>query len=71
MICANCGRKLKDSVSIERGLGPICWKKIHGVTRQEKKRGCSPEKSADTVEIPGQMSFKDFPKIMPEVQVEQ
>lgn len=36
MICTNCGRKLKDSVSIERGLGLICWKKMHGVTRKEK-----------------------------------
>lgn len=24
--CARCGRKLKDSQSMKRGYGPICWR---------------------------------------------
>ena len=25
--CNRCGRKITDSVSVERGYGPTCWKK--------------------------------------------
>ena len=28
--CARCGRALKDPVSIERGIGPICYEKSGG-----------------------------------------
>lgn len=24
--CLNCGRALKDARSVERGIGPVCWK---------------------------------------------
>ena len=27
--CAVCGRKLTDDDSVERGVGPECWKKIN------------------------------------------
>ena len=27
--CAVCGRKLTDEDSVERGVGPECWKKIN------------------------------------------
>jgi Family of unknown function (DUF6011) len=26
-LCATCGRRLKDRKSIERGYGPVCYKK--------------------------------------------
>jgi len=26
--CGRCGRALKDSTSIERGFGPVCWTKV-------------------------------------------
>lgn len=26
-VCTRCGRKLKDRKSIERELGPVCYKK--------------------------------------------
>lgn len=26
--CGRCGRKLTDDESIERGFGPICWKRV-------------------------------------------
>lgn len=29
MICEKCGRALKDAESIQRGYGPICYKKMN------------------------------------------
>ncbi len=26
--CGVCGRKLEDDLSVERGIGPVCWEKI-------------------------------------------
>ena len=26
--CAVCGRKLEDDLSVERGIGPVCWERI-------------------------------------------
>ncbi len=34
MICLNCGKKLKDAKSIERGYGPVCWGKVAGAMQQ-------------------------------------
>ncbi|MDI6871918.1 MAG: DUF6011 domain-containing protein, partial [Bacillota bacterium] len=28
--CVRCGRKLKDPVSLERGMGPVCWAQSQG-----------------------------------------
>ena len=25
--CSNCNRILKDKKSVERGIGPVCWRK--------------------------------------------
>lgn len=27
-ICNRCGRELADELSLDRGYGPICWKKV-------------------------------------------
>lgn len=32
MICANCGRKLKRIASKEAGYGPVCYKKLFGIS---------------------------------------
>ncbi|NUS13449.1 MAG: hypothetical protein HOY69_18945 [Streptomyces sp.] len=38
--CA-CGRELTDPESRARGLGPVCWRKLHGHTAR-RPRGVSP-----------------------------
>ena len=46
--CA-CGRPLRDPVSVARGLGPVCWRKLHG------RRPRRPRVVAPATEIgPGQ-----------------
>lgn len=69
MMCEKCGRKLKDAVSIERGYGPVCWKRIHRAAYSvgSKKSKSEPEIS-ENMDIPGQMCFEDFPGIVPEEQ---
>lgn len=54
MKCLICGRKLKSQLSIERGIGPGCWKKnhteLHNIVESSKK----------DEDIPGQMSIDEF-----------
>jgi len=35
MRCLRCHRELTDPVSIERGLGPVCWGRV-----QAEEAGC-------------------------------
>lgn len=61
MVCQSCGRKLKDTTSLER---------LHG--RSHKSRcgsqvGCKKSKSPqveENINIPGQMSIEDYPEFM-------
>lgn len=39
--CA-CGRTLADPVSRSRGLGPVCWRKLHGRTTRQPRRSRPP-----------------------------
>lgn len=64
MICQNCGRKLKDAKSIERGYGPVCWGKEHKIVAKNKVN-VNPD-VAEEINIPGQMCFGDYPGVMPE-----
>jgi len=69
MKCGKCGRKLKDTKSIEQGYGPVCWGKISGITKTEKHRSISADiVSEEDANIPGQMGFHDFPGFMPEIE---
>lgn len=34
--CA-CGKPLRDPVSRARGLGPVCWRKLHGRTHRRPR----------------------------------
>ncbi len=61
MICLNCGKRLKDAKSIERGYGPVCWGKVSG--ESHKNVELDPEA---TEGIPGQMGFEDYPGFIPE-----
>ncbi len=65
MMCEKCGRKLKDAISIERGYGPVCWKQINGVVCSIKKAKMNSEPEIVNLDIPGQMSFEDFPGVIP------
>ncbi len=60
MECEVCGRKLKSAKSMERGIGPGCWKKING--SDAKTRATRQEKINDTEEfyIPGQMELEEW-----------
>lgn len=62
--CQKCGRKLTDPDSMERGFGPECWESITGICSR-----CDMGRKTVTCEeeqIKGQMSFEDFPELMPE-----
>ena len=64
MICAMCGRTLKGIESIERGYGPVCYRRINPPA--EKKR--LPVEHCDRTDdvnynLPGQMQLSDFMKI--------
>lgn len=63
MICGNCGRKLKDVKSIERGYGPVCWGKFSGTPAGKM---VSVMQVVKEINIPGQMEFEDYPGVMPE-----
>ena len=39
--CA-CGRELTDPVSVSRGAGPVCWRKLHGRTTRQPRRTTPP-----------------------------
>jgi len=55
--CQNCGRKLKDPESRERGYGPECWGKITGIHVSEM---------GEDEQIDGQMSIFDLLDVPPE-----
>lgn len=63
MKCRKCGRKLRDVKSIERGYGPICWGRESGVLGKNKG---NQEANPEECQIPGQMSFANYPGVLPE-----
>ena len=64
--CLLCNRKITDPKSVEGGYGPVCYKKKFGVNKTARKK-----KEKKTVidiscyDIPGQMSIKDYPQMLP------
>ena len=36
--CARCKKGLKDPISIQRGLGPVCWAKAQADKSKEEQR---------------------------------
>lgn len=59
MVCMNCGKKLKDAKSLERGYGPVCWSKTHAKTEKRKKPS-NEDVPVEGNDIPGQMSLSDL-----------
>ncbi|MGL5433775.1 MAG: DUF6011 domain-containing protein [Lachnospiraceae bacterium] len=63
-MCQSCGRKLKDTKSVERGYGPVCWGKAAG--RYSRSSEVNTDIWAD-YKVPGQRSIlDDYPEILPE-----
>lgn len=64
MICAMCGRILKGSESMERGYGPVCYRKINPPA-VKKRLSVDSYNLADDVNynVPGQMELSDFMEI--------
>lgn len=62
--CGRCGRKLRGTKSIERGFGPVCFKK------QFLERAFGSGTSAPEIEpqCPGQISIYMIPGVVPEVK---
>lgn len=65
MICGACGRKLREPESIQRGYGPVCYRKI--MPPEPKKARAEPKSSGsynlidDTdYNVPGQMELSEF-----------
>ncbi len=61
MICANCGRKLKSAASREAGYGPVCYKRIFGISL----RGRCPNNALETAAahyhaLQGQMTVEEY-----------
>ena len=62
MKCSLCGRRLKNSKSMETGYGPVCYQKVFGrkygkiISREEKDT----LKSFQNYDVSGQMSIEDY-----------
>jgi len=61
MVCITCGRKLKADKSKELGYGPVCYRKLFGISIQSGgKVGMTSVDTLNRYEVPGQMSMEDF-----------
>lgn len=63
MVCGICGRKLKGDESIQRGYGPVCYRKVVPAKPKRKKGLSETHCSIDEIpdyNIPGQMEISDF-----------
>lgn len=63
MKCYACGRELKSATSKESGYGPVCYKRVFGISLRIRDGDTKTDYISDSVpyyEIPGQMSIDDF-----------
>ena len=61
MVCGNCGRKIKDPISLERGYGPSCWKKINpGARAADQKIKRKMDLPGEDDQLPGQISIEEY-----------
>jgi hypothetical protein len=47
---------LKDSESRNRGIGPVCWRRVTKVAKEERQRRKNNKHKKET-EIPGQLNI--------------
>ena len=58
-----CGRKLMSAQSKEAGYGPVCYKRVFGISLRIRDGDTKTDYTSDSApcyEIPGQMSIEDF-----------
>lgn len=66
MICKRCGRKLRGVRSIERGYGPVCFRK----EKRSEMIGGRAAHPKEEEQCPGQMEIEDFPELLPDAPQE-
>lgn len=67
MKCLVCGRALKDAMSIQRGYGPVCYRKINPAGSQRTSGTSAAGYSVitdDDYSVPGQMELSEFIDMM-------
>lgn len=62
--CGRCGRKLRGTKSVERGYGPVCFRKRF----LEHAFGSGEPSPYVEAQCPGQMDISMIPGVMPEVK---
>lgn len=63
MTCGLCGRTLKGTASIEKGYGPVCYRKIMPPAPKKSKKVSEQHYAIDDIpdyKLPGQMELSDF-----------
>lgn len=59
MECVACGRQLRDPQSMERGYGPVCYRKTFGAARP--RGGKQPSANwMQSYEVPGQINIDEY-----------
>lgn len=61
-ICGRCGRKLRGKKSVERGYGPVCYRK----ETMDQAFGGGSILPKPEPQLPGQMDISQLPGFMPD-----
>lgn len=60
-VCMMCGRMLKGIESVERGYGPVCYRRLNPKALNSKMNDDRGKITNDIwYNLPGQMELKDF-----------
>lgn len=66
-MCAMCGRPLKGADSVERGYGPVCYRKINPPVARQRQSAENYNLAHDVnYHVPGQMELSDFMEMLEE-----
>lgn len=61
MICLKCGRKLKSELSMDVGYGPVCYRKVFGISQRDRRKDNASESVGTCCyDIPGQMTIEEY-----------
>lgn len=61
-MCKRCGRRIRGIKSVERGYGPVCYRKEN----LDQAFGRGIDLTKPEVQCPGQMEITDYPEFMPD-----
>lgn len=66
MKCSVCGRKLRSPKSQEVGYGPVCYRRLFGISlRTNDKESQSSVDVMANYKVPGQISMDDYLQTLP------